>query len=364
MLNALADARPPRAAHVAGRGPAGVAHRPRPAVARRLHRQGPVDAGPADRRALVGRLDRPPRSRRPPPADPLQPARGAARGGLLDPGARPAEGRPARRGADRGERARRHAAGAAPRRPRSDVAAPHGHGGNPRRRVRVRPGSPPAAGEPRRRAAAGAARRAPPRSDGGRAGTGRLSRRRQPLDAGGHLSGRHRTLGGARGALPPGRPPARAARPDRRQPVAARRGAPGVAAAHSRHRPRDQQLAGADQVDCRQPRTHPQPRPAADRLGGRHAERSAGHRHARRFARPVHGGVRAAGEAARSPRSRRSAWLPSPLVSRSWNDAGRSPSTAARLSRCWPIPISSSSSSSTWCGTRWMRSRTPPDVWP
>ena len=50
-----------------------------------------------------------------------------------------------------------------------------------------------------------------------------------------------------------GRPAARDARPRRRQPAAARAGASGVAAADSRHRPRVEQLARADQVDRRQP---------------------------------------------------------------------------------------------------------------
>ena len=49
--------------------------------------------------------------------------------------------------------------------------------------------------------------------------------------------------------VPPGRPAAPAARADRRQPRAARGGAPGLAAPGARARPRDQQLARADQVD-------------------------------------------------------------------------------------------------------------------
>ncbi len=68
------------------------------------------------------------------------------------------------------------------------------------------------------------------------------------------VPGRIGPLGGAAHDLPPGRPPASAARARRRQPAAARRRAPGVAAADSRHRPRDQQLARADQIDRRQPR--------------------------------------------------------------------------------------------------------------
>src|SRR5207248_2909407 len=54
--------------------------------------------------------------------------------------------------------------------------------------------------------------------------------------------------------IPPGRPAAPTARALGREPAVARRRAAGVAAADSRHRPRDQQLPGADQVDRRQPR--------------------------------------------------------------------------------------------------------------
>ena len=63
-----------------------------------------------------------------------------------------------------------------------------------------------------------------------------------------------RPLGSAPHDVPAGWTAAPAARARRRQPAAARRGAPGVAAADPRPRPRDQQLARADQVDRRQPR--------------------------------------------------------------------------------------------------------------
>src|SRR5262249_29553532 len=65
--------------------------------------------------------------------------------------------------------------------------------------------------------------------------------------------GRGRTLGGAARRLRPGRPAARAADARRRKPRAARGGAPGLAAADPRAEPRDQQLAGAHQLDRGQP---------------------------------------------------------------------------------------------------------------
>ena len=64
---------------------------------------------------------------------------------------------------------------------------------------------------------------------------------------------RRRALGGPAHQLPAGRPSPPAAGADRRQPAAARGGAPGLAAADARARSRDQQLARADQVDRRQP---------------------------------------------------------------------------------------------------------------
>ena len=84
-------------------------------------------------------------------------------------------------------------------------------------------------------------------------GLGGFPRHRRPIDRRRHLPRRHRPLGGAHWPFPAGRHPARTARHDRRQPVAARRGAAGVATADSRHRARNQQFAGADQIDLAQP---------------------------------------------------------------------------------------------------------------
>ena len=150
---------------------------------------------------------------------------------------------------------RRDAAPPAPRRARSDDAAAQGDGGDRRRGLHLRRGPRAAVRQPRRRAAA---RRRPPSScsaarpselgladcldgDAPRVDQHRLPRRRRPL-------------GDPPQLVPPGRPSARAAGALGPEPAAARRGAPGVAAADSRHRPRDEQLAGADQVDRRQPR--------------------------------------------------------------------------------------------------------------
>ena len=72
-----------------------------------------------------------------------------------------------------------------------------------------------------------------------------------------------------------------------------------MAAAHSGHRPRDQQLARADQVDRAQPRAPAHARPARRRTGRATCARGLhGHRVARRFARPLHRRLRAAGAAA------------------------------------------------------------------
>ena len=201
---------------------------------------------------------------------------------------------------------------AAPGRARSERAAAHGDGGDPRRRVRVRSGSAAAAREPRRRAAARAARRAAARPRRRRRSAWRPSssieqsrhhrRRRSPAaPAAGRCGTRPFRQGGSRSSC----------WSDRRQPVAARRGAPGVAAADSRHRPRDQQLARADQVDRAQPRAAAHPRPASRRTGRATcaaACRSIGI--ARRFARPLHRRLRAAGAPAGADAGAVSSWRP------------------------------------------------------
>ena len=112
------------------------------------------------------------------------------------------------------------------------------------------------------------------------------------------VSRRRRPLGDPAQPVPPGRPAARAAGALRSQPAAARGRAAGVAAADPRHRPRDEQLAGADQVDRRQPLDDHRPRAAAGRLARRHAARPRRHRVALRGAQPVHERLRAAGQAA------------------------------------------------------------------
>ena len=114
----------------------------------------------------------------------------------------------------------------------------------------------------------GAARRAAARPRRRRARPARLPRARAlPHHRRRHVPRRRRPLGGAPHDVPAGRPAARAAGARRRQPAAARRGAPGVAAADPRARPRAQQLARADQVDRRQPRTPARARAASRRTG-------------------------------------------------------------------------------------------------
>ena len=112
--------------------------------------------------------------------------------------------------------------------------------------------APPGAGQPLRGAPARTRPRGPARPDRGGSGARRravggvadqgpdVRRRRGPLG-----DPTHPVLAGRRAARPAG-----AVRP---QPAAARAGARGLAAADSRDRPRAEQLAGADQVDRRQP---------------------------------------------------------------------------------------------------------------
>ena len=113
--------------------------------------------------------------------------------------------RSARRGPDRGQRAGRHAARAAHGRARRERAARRGDGGDPRRRLRVRLRSTPAAREPRRRAPAGAAVRAAdrPRRGGARPGDG--PRTRALAHDCRDVPRRVRPLGGAEQGVPPGR---------------------------------------------------------------------------------------------------------------------------------------------------------------
>ena len=135
-------------------------------------------------------------------------------------------------------------------------------------------------------------------------GLARLPRRRHAAHRGCLVPRRDRPLGDAPHDVPAGRPAPPAARARRRQPAAARRRAAGVAAADPRHRPRDQQLARADQVDRGQPRvdagTNCRQRQPVGRPAGRHEARPRRDRGALRFPQPVHDGLCAAGEAARA----------------------------------------------------------------
>ena len=130
-----------------------------------------------------------------------------------------------------------------------------GHGGDSGRRLRLRSRPAAAPRQPRGRAAAGAALERLLGRDRRRARPGALPRararphHRQPTFPGGSGRWEVRSRLFRQGGIA-----ARTAGADRREPVAARRGAPGVAAPDSRHRPRDQQLARADQVDRPQPR--------------------------------------------------------------------------------------------------------------
>ena len=74
--------------------------------------------------------------------------------------------------------------------------------------------------------------------------------------------GRRGPLGDPAQHVPPGRRAAPAPRARRRQPPAARGGAPGLAAPDPRARPRAQQLARADPVDRRQPPEAGRPEPS------------------------------------------------------------------------------------------------------
>ena len=138
-----------------------------------------------------------------------------------------------------------------------------------------------AAGEPRRRAAA---RPAAPSGCSGATrptlGLARAARRRDAAHARARAS-RRRAGAGRCAAARSARTgvPHRAAGAHRPEPRAARGGAPGLAAAGARARPRDQQLARADPVDRRQPARRcstatPRPTTASDDLRAR----ARGHR--------------------------------------------------------------------------------------
>ncbi len=213
-----------------------------------------MDADRVRRRRVDRLLLQRPAPRRAAAADAVEPAGGAARERLLDPRPRRQRRRPARRGDARSQRARLDAARSAARRARGRRAAAHGDGRDRRRRLHLRRRAGAAPGQSRRRAAARAAGRAAAWTHRRGAGAERVPRRPVAAHRGRRVSRRLRPLGSTAHDVPAGRTSASAARPRRRQPAAARRRAAGVAAADSRHRPRDQQLARADQVDRRQPR--------------------------------------------------------------------------------------------------------------
>ena len=109
---------------------------------------------------------------------------------------------------------------------------------------------------------------------------------RQPLhDSGSQLPRRRRPVGDPAHDVLAGRLAARAGGAVRPLAAAARAGAPGVAPADSRHRPRVEQLAGPDQVDRRQPRVAAQHASVRPTTGATTCAWARRHRIARRRAR-------------------------------------------------------------------------------
>ena len=137
-----------------GVGAARRRHLPDLSLDRRLDAESPVDADGPHRHLLPRVRARASRTRGAPASDALESAGRARRRGLLHSRARGAGRRCARRGDDRGERARRDAAPPAARRPRGHDAAAQGDGGDRRRRVHVRRDRGAEVRQPRRRPAA------------------------------------------------------------------------------------------------------------------------------------------------------------------------------------------------------------------
>ena len=273
LASAFRSAHPPARARG---GLSGGARRADPALDGRLHRQGAVDADRLRGRRLDRLLVRGPAPRRAAAADALEPAGRAARARLLDPRA------PGRGARQRPETIRSAAvmlevnelaatlhdqrlgaleAGALLRTVmvEIDVAVFTFDGAHALRLVNR-------AGE---RLLAAVRRPA--------------ARARRPQDLGLHACLEGQTpriedvvvprrlgpLGSAADDVSPGGAAAPAARARRRQPAAARRRASGLAAPDPRDRPRDQQFAGAHQVDRRQPRVDARARTVASRVAGR-----------------------------------------------------------------------------------------------
>ena len=172
---------------------------------------------------------------------------------------------------------------------------------------------------------------------------GGVPRRQRAARAEHRVSRRQRPVAGAPRIVPAGRAAAHACRAERRQRSAAAAGARGVASADSRARPRAEQLARADQVDCRQPREHRGAGSDAGGLARRHAPRARHHRRANRCAQPFHDGLHGAGATAAAQHARGRS-VGARRACRAARDAqDRFRSSPASRSPCRPIPISSSS---------------------
>ena len=122
------EPRPPHPVDGVRLGVAGCADFPHLSLDRRLHAQGPVDPHGSHHHLLPRLRAGAARARRAAAPDAVESARRARRRGLFDPRARRPWGRSARRGHDRGQRARRDAPPPAPRRARGDDAAQKGDG--------------------------------------------------------------------------------------------------------------------------------------------------------------------------------------------------------------------------------------------
>ena len=212
--------------------------------------------------------------------------------------------------------------------------------------------------EPLRRAPARARRAGAARPDG--AGPGARRRAVGAVAAPGpDVRRRLGPLGDTPRALLAGRRAARPAGALGPQPAAARAGAPGVAAADSRHRSRAEQLAGADQVDRRAAWSRCSDERRRRRTGARHGARPRHHRLPGRRAQPLHHRLRAAGQAAAALAAagrHRSAGA----SRRGHRDAAAGAGGARRRTPRWmPTPTSWSSCSSTWCATPWTRRSRP-----
>ncbi len=294
----------------------GRAHLAHLSLDRRLHAQGSVDAHRPHRHVLPRLCPGAARARHPAAPDALEPARRARRRRLLDPRPRRPRRRPPRRSHDRSQRPRRDAPPPATGRARGHDAAEEGDGRDRCRGLHVRRAARVEVRESSGGAPPQPAVRTPPRTEGHGSRPGRLPERRGAAGHHHRVSRRRRPLGNQAQPLPSGRAAARVAGPLRPQSAPARRRAPGVAASDSRHRARDEQLAGADQVDCRQPGNHRRTGSPATRLARRRSAGTRRHRISIRVAQPVHERLRAPGEASASQTRVRSMSPHSSIASR------------------------------------------------